>query len=200
MLALIVATPMTGCSIGAEDSPRTWSDWDRFKEPPESSTTGVERIFLLSDRFDGESEAALTTVMRDLQEGVNAYRGILDVLFRGPTSDEFQQGLGSSIPAGIRVLDPQPRIEQDAVVVNLSEDLTTALGDNLIDALAQIVWTICERPEVRQVRILIEGEAVSLPRSDGTLVDRPLTPFDYPGYVTSSRPDFPGIVPHSSTG
>ena len=182
---------VASCSIGAEDSPRSWSDWDRFEELPQSSTDGVERIYLVEDAPDGGT--TLTTTRRDIAEGVNPFSGILDVLFNGPTSTEAREGLSSRIPSGLSVIGT-PRLEQDIVVVDLSRELTNVLGDDLITALAQIVWTVGERPRVRQVRIFVEGEELSWPTADGTLVSRPLTPFDFPGFVTTSQPLFPGII------
>lgn len=193
------AVLLSGCSIGAEDSPRTWSDWDRFDELPQGSSSGVERIYLIDSRAEEQGSAKLTTVKRDVDENTQPYEAILDVLFEGPTSNEAGSGLKSSIPAGLVVIS-EPQFGQGTVQVDLSEELTTALGDNLVDALAQIVWTLCERPETVQVRILVEGRQISWPRADGTLIDRPLTPFDFPGFAATSQPDFPGIIePPSSS-
>lgn len=190
---------MSGCSIGAEDSPRTWSDWDRFDEFPQGSSSGVERIYLIDSRAEDQGSAKLTTVKRDIDENSQPYAAILDVLFEGPTSSEAGSGLKSSIPAALIVMS-EPQFGQGTVQVDLSEELTTALGDNLVDALAQIVWTLCERPETVQVRILVDGRQISWPRADGTLIDRPLTPFDFPGFAATSQPDFPGIIePPSSS-
>jgi hypothetical protein len=198
-VAAVIATvfavfAVSSCSIGAEESPRTWSSWDRFEEPPESSALGVERIYLLSSQDTSINSAAqLTTVKRDIDKDMNSYRAILDVLFLGPTSEETAQGLKSSIPVGLSVIN-DPKFDQGTVLVDVSEELTTSFGGNLVDALAQIVWTLCERPGTRQVRILVEGRQLSWPRADGSLVDRPLTPFDYPTFANTSQPDFPGII------
>lgn len=185
---------VSSCSIGVEETPRSWSSWDRFDEPPESSTLGVERIYLLTtEQNSSGSDAPMTTVNRDIDPGINAYRAILEVLFKGPTGDETEQGLRSSIPIGLSVVG-DPKFEQGTVLVDLSDELTASFGDNLVNTLAQIVWTLCERPGTRQVRILVEGRQLSWPRADGTVVDRPLTPFDFPGYAITSQPDFPGII------
>lgn len=190
---------VSGCSIGAENSPRTWSEWDRFDELPQGSTSGVESIYLIDSRAEERGTAKLTTVKRDIDEDSQPYEAILDVLFEGPTSSEAGSGLKSSIPAGLIVIG-EPQFGQGTVQVDLSEELTSALGDNLVDALAQIVWTLCERPETVQVRILVEGRQISWPRADGTLIERPLTPFDFPGFAATSQPDFPGIIePPSSS-
>ncbi|MFM8855632.1 MAG: GerMN domain-containing protein [Actinomycetota bacterium] len=187
------AVLLSSCSIGAEDSPRTWSDWDRFDELPQGSSSGVERIYLIDSRAEEQGSAKLTTVKRDIDENSQPYAAILDVLFEGPTSSEAGSGLKSSIPAGLIVIS-EPQFGQGTVQVDLSEELTTALGDNLVDALAQIVWTLCERPKTVQVRILVDGRQISWPRADGTLIDRPLTPFDFPGFAATSQPNFPGII------
>ena len=190
-LALSVSCVLGACSIGAEDSPRTWSDWVEFEQLPENSPTGVEHIYLLSSRFDDNPK--LTAVNRDPDGDGDVYRGILEVLFRGPTSDEARQGLKSSIPNGVSLFE-SPRRESGTIVVNLTEELTNAIGNDLVKALAQIVWTISDLAQESQVRILVENRAYPLPRADDTLVDRPLTTFDYSGFVETSQPDFPGII------
>lgn len=185
----------SGCSIGVDEEPRAWSNWDRFDDPPEGSQAGVERIYLIDSRSDQTGLGTMmTTAPRGLPKGVTPYRGLLDVLFEGPTSDESKRGLKTSIPSGI-LLNGEPGIEQrGTIVIDLSEALTTALGDNLVNALAQIVWTLCERPEVRQVRILIDGRRLPWTRPDGTVLERPLTPFDFPAFAIASQPDLPGII------
>lgn len=184
------------CSIDVENSPRTWSSWDRFEELPESSASGIERIYLLtreSQGSDSTTGAVLASVKRDIDERINPYRATLDVLFKGPNSDEVGKGLESSIPSGLSVV-ADPRFEQGTVLIDLSDELTKVVGKDLINSLAQIVWTLCERPETRQVRILVDGRQQPWPRADGTLIDRPLTPFDFPGFAITSQPDFPGII------
>lgn len=191
---------VSGCSIGAEEAPRTWPNWDRFEDPPESSALGVERIFLLATEAASSANPALmTTVTRDIDQNVNSYRAILDVLFKGPTGEEAERGLKSSIPLGLSVIG-DPKFEQGTVLVDLTPELTGSFGDDLVDALAQIVWTLCERPGTRQVRILVEGRQLSWPRADGSLVARPLTPFDFPGFAVTSQPRFPGIIDTSASG
>lgn len=185
---------LSNCAIGVEDSPRAWSDWDRFDDPPQGTTSGVERIYLIDDQREAtDADAILASVKRDIDDDTRPYGAILDVLFEGPTTAEANQGLKSSIPVGLTVMS-EPQFGQGTVQVDLSQELTTTLGDDLINALAQIVWTLCERPETRQVRILIEGRQVPWPRADGTLVNRPLTPFDYPEFAVTTQPDFPGII------
>lgn len=194
MVALAFALTMSACSIGVEESPREWSNWDRFDEPPEGSQDGIERIYLIDGRTDADGAGAMTTVQRSLPDSTSPYRALLDVLFDGPTLDEVARGLRSGIPSGTAVIGVPGIEQQGTIVVDLSGQLTSALGNDLSDALAQIVWTLCERPEVRQVRILVDGRALSWSRADGTTLNRPLTPFDFPESAIASQPDFPGII------
>lgn len=186
---------LAGCSIGPEESSRTWSNWDRFEEPTETAQPGLSRIFLVDGRQNGTPEGAMmTSVSRELPTNTAPYRALLEALFKGPTSEEAARGLKSSLPVDITV-EPEPTMEQSGIlVIDLSAQLTTALGDELTNALAQIVWTLCERPEIRQVRILVEGRRLPWTRSDGTVLERPLTPFDFPAFAIASQPDFPGII------
>ena len=71
--------------------------------------------------------------------------------------------------------------------------MQAASGEDLIDALAQLVFTSSELDGVRQVRILVDGTGQLWPVGDGTLSSQPLTVYDYPGRVATAQPDYPAI-------
>ena len=67
-------------------------------------------------------------------------------------------------------------------------DLSSSFGDirsgDQILALGQIVYTLTGQPGIGGVRFTVEGEPVTVPLSDGTLSDDPL-----------SRDDFKALAP-----
>ncbi|HWJ97478.1 MAG TPA: GerMN domain-containing protein, partial [Acidimicrobiales bacterium] len=67
-------------------------------------------------------------------------------------------------------------------------DLSSSFGDirsgDQILALGQIVYTLTGQPGIGGVRFTVEGEDVTVPLTDGTLSDDPL-----------SRDDFKAIAP-----
>ncbi len=66
-----------------------------------------------------------------------------------------------------------------------------ATGATLVDALAQIVFTLSELTNVRGVRLQVEGADQEWPTGDGSLSDAPLTVFDFPERNPTSQPDYP---------
>jgi spore germination protein GerM len=60
-------------------------------------------------------------------------------------------------------------------------------------AVAQIVATASEIDGIEQVRIQIDGENQVWPVGDGENTGRPLTVYDYPGFIESSQPAYPAI-------
>lgn len=158
---------------------------DRSATP--ASGTGVGRVYL--QRSDATGRSTLVAVQRDLDDPLGAVQALLD----GPTATEQEQGLLTAIPRDTR-LNSARFVSTDTVRVDVTDDFFDATGDDLVSSLAQLVLTLCEIEGVQQVVVVVDGTARDWPRGDGTLTDRPLTEFDYPGRATSSQPAYPGIV------
>jgi len=79
------------------------------------------------------------------------------------------------------------------LTVDTSDQLLSLSGPGLIDAVAQIVFTASEVPGVQSVDLLVNGQREPWPASDGELQTKPLTVYDYPGFVESTQPDFPAV-------
>jgi spore germination protein GerM len=67
----------------------------------------------------------------------------------------------------------------DTVTVDLTAALVEVGGQEQILAVAQIVLTATAVPDVARVRLLLEGQAVEIPRADGTLTSDTLRSTDY---------------------
>lgn len=195
---LTLASIATSCSFGAESAPRTIPSRQRgslsigFGSP--LSLDGEVRIYLPRSDADG----ALGSVGRTIEEPDDDLLlfELIEELMAGPTDDERNRGYESAIPPGIRVIEVTPA--GDRVTIDLSGPLTSLPTDELIAALAQIVYTVSEGFFIREATITIDGAEVSWPRQDGTLTDRPLTIFDYPTAAITSQPAYPGIIPVES--
>ena len=66
-------------------------------------------------------------------------------------------------------------------------------GTDLIDAVAQIVYTVSEIDGVHEVAISVEGAPQRWPTADGSLQSTPLSVYDFPGLVSSAQPDYPAV-------
>jgi spore germination protein GerM len=77
--------------------------------------------------------------------------------------------------------------------VDASKELLQLSGNDLVDALAQIVFTASELDGVHAVKILVEGAEQQWPAGNGELQSEPLTTYDFPGRVASAQPAYPAI-------
>ncbi|MEZ5216328.1 MAG: GerMN domain-containing protein [Ilumatobacteraceae bacterium] len=58
------------------------------------------------------------------------------------------------------------------VYLDVNDALYSLSGSTLVDALAQIVFTMVELPEVSRVQLLVDGEPQEWPTGDGSLSRR----------------------------
>ena len=192
-LATSACLSMAACSIGADTSPRDLGPADRpeLSTPTDagaSAATGTARIYLLRPS-DTTNSGQLQAVQRDV---IEAPLALLTALLAGPNSGELDQQLRSAIPAGTTVRSAELR-DGGIVEVDLSSDIQLLSGDVLIDAIAQVVFTLSEIDGVRGVRIAVDGASRQWPAGDGELQSDPLTVYDYPGLMVSAQPDYPAL-------
>ncbi len=192
--ALVLAAAMTvSCGVQPDDQARVIGESDRrdLSSPAaldEGQPVGDTRIFLLAS-----PQAGVRTLLRAVTRDVApAPASALEALLAGPTGTEQTLQLRSAIPQGTQVL-AAAFVAPGTVAADLSGELFEATGDELIDAIAQIVFTVTTLDRVVRVQILVEGEAKQLPRGDGQLVAGPLTVFDFPERLASSQPDYPAV-------
>jgi hypothetical protein len=183
-----------GCAIQPDSAPRDIPDELLERELPVETAAGgpargSDRIFLLAP--DG-AEQPLRTVQRDTGGDAET---LLTELISGPNPAEFEAGYRSAVPATL-VLDS---IEVDGGVVQLdvNDALLDLSGGELIDAVAQIVFTASEIPNADSVLIRVDGATRELPDGSGVQHRGPLTTYDFIGYAESAQPPFP--VPPTPT-
>jgi spore germination protein GerM len=98
-------------------------------------------------------------------------------LLAGPTRDEVQVGLRTSIPK--RAIGRIGNVAEHTVTIDLNAPFTEVSGPSQTRALAQIVLTMTSLHGVTHVRFLLDGEPVSVPRLDGTVTRKPVRRADY---------------------
>ena len=74
-----------------------------------------------------------------------------------------------------------------------NKEALVCAGRLLIDAVAQIVYTVSEIDGVHDVAITVEGAPQRWPTADGSLQSAPLSVYDFPGLVTSAQPEYPAV-------
>jgi spore germination protein GerM len=87
---------------------------------------------------------------------------VLQALLQGPSAEEQRQGLISLIPPGTRILSRTTTVRGNTAYINFSEDFmfNTYGVEGYAAQLRQIVWTVTEFSNVKDVQILVEGRRV----------------------------------------
>lgn len=193
-LGLVVALVglLTGCGISADDAPR---DIPPAEQRPLAVATdrnagaarGTARIYLLGPTGNGQA-VALQPVARDAVETPTA---VLGALLDGANAAEAARQFRSAVPAGTELRSASLR--SGVLWVDLSPQLLQLSGGDLVDALAQIVFTASEIDGVQGVWVLADGREQQWPDGNGELQSDPLTVYDFPGLVASAQPDYPAI-------
>lgn len=86
---------------------------------------------------------------------------IVSALLAGPRG-WIAPAVRSEIPEGTELLDPA-EIVDGVVTLNFSREIRGASQESLRTLVAQVVWTLTERPEVRAVRLLVEDSPLAVP-------------------------------------
>jgi spore germination protein GerM len=187
-IALVLG--VSACSISEDAAPKDIPEDQRgnFGElATGDAAIGGSRIYLLSPAGT-DDQSFLRAVQRS--DATNPEE-LLDSLVAGANGDESADGLTTAIPADLVIA------EASTVGTRLTIDINDALNGlsdrGLRQALAQIVATSSEIDQVQQVRLRVNGQNQGWPTGDGEVTDRPLTIYDYPGFLESSQPDFPAL-------
>lgn len=191
LTVLVAVFSTTACGLGADDTPRTIAESDQrplVDVSPGLVSAGTGRVYL--ERTDETGRSLLVAVARQISTDPVA---VVNALLVGPTDDEQQQGLGTAIPPDT-FLTSARYTATDMVRVDLTNDILESTGDDLVSALAQIVFSLGELSGVERIDITVDGQAQDWPRGDGSFTSEPLTVYDYPGRASSSQPAYPGYV------
>ncbi len=184
---------IAGCGLQADNSPRDIRPVEQTSTRDATSTTrpraGLSaKIFLLSAGAAGQP-ITLVAVRRDVDATPKAR---VEALLAGLTTDEQQQRLQTALAPGTELIDAEVR-PSGLALIDLSSEFVAVSDEILVDAVAQLVFTVCELPGVDRVQILIQGQPQDWPRGDRTLTASPLTTFDFPGYNPTTQPAYPAV-------
>jgi spore germination protein GerM len=191
-LALAAGVLVTSCGIGGDASPRDIPQADQrdiggVLDLVGAVATGTARIYLLAPTGSGRS-STLQPVARNVPE---LPATVLAALFSGPNADELSKQFRTALPVDTHLLSA--RSQGTTLRVDVSKELLRLTGDDLVDALAQIVFTASELDQVRSVQILVEGVGQQWPAGNGELQTAPLTVYDFPGREATSQPAYPAF-------
>lgn len=181
VVAVLLAVAMAAgvaCGVPEDDGARPIASDDvpfdlLDRRPPETSTTVPPRsssvnVFLVRNE-------RLAAVERELPT-TGGVRAALAALGRGATDEEAAQGLRSAVAAetvsGVE-------LEGSVAVVDLAASFANLDTTEQLLAIAQVVYTATEQPDITAVRFRLDGRPVEVPTDAASLASRPVTRDDY---------------------
>lgn len=180
--AIVTVLVLTGCSIHSESAPRlldpSAAPFREIGQSPTPLPTGVARALVYLIR-DGQLVAVVRRVPAPAAAG-----DVLAALLGGPNSRESDAGLTTSVLSDLTLgTQPTPATgspARETVYVNLPTSSGTDSGrsDEVLE-YAQVVLTLTSLPAISSVVFLRDGQALDVPRADGSLAHGPLSRGDY---------------------
>ena len=148
---------------------------------------GTSRIYLVAPSEAGDP-SLLRSTLRDLPAGATP---LIKSLLAGPNEEELALRLVTNIPQETQLLST--RASGDVLFVDVTPEITELSGEQLVLAVAQIVFTASEVDGVRAVRLQVAGEDQRWPKGDGETREGALRIYDFPGLVQSAQPPYPAV-------
>lgn len=176
---VLLAVVLTACGVEPQDRP------EAIAVPAEPSSSGgtapgtggveVTVYFVRGTRLD--------TVERRAPDDSAA--SALELVAAGPSRAEVLSGLRTALGPQLVSVD-DPGLAGGTAELILSPEFAGVSGGNQLLAVAQVVFTVTERPGVTQVHFSSAGAPVEVP-TDAGLTDAPVGRADYRS-VTPQRP------------
>jgi len=125
------------------------------KEKEKPVQTRDRAIYFANVGSDGQ--ILHSKVTRKIPVSDSPMQDALNVLLAGPTAEELSRGLVNLVPRNTRILSATVR--GNTAYISFSEDfLFNTFGvEGYVAQLRQIVWTVTEFQNVKDVQILVEG-------------------------------------------
>jgi hypothetical protein len=181
-VAVVLVTAVGACGLPHDAGP------DSVALPVELTSTTSTSTTLPAQETTERSlylvqESLLAEVERQIEVPATQER-VWAQLLMGPTPDEAEDGIRSSLPAGLQIIDSV--ITGDGnMVIDLNAAIDDIEGTTLVQAVAQLVYTGTEF-DANGVQFRVDGLWRALPAGDGTVTPvegdqapKPLTRFDY---------------------
>lgn len=173
----ILAVALTGCAVHPSDRAESVADDDvpyallDPHAPPVVAVPGGTAISVCLVASDdhlvvGQRELDRTPKLLDILRSLGAV-----------TDQEAARGLGTALSSVELITDVT--LAGGTATVHLADNATKNLAPDPLTGTAQIVCTLTNQPGVGLVRFEVSGNAVDVPRADGSLTGDPVTRDDY---------------------
>jgi hypothetical protein len=171
VVVLVALVLLAGCGLSAgRPAEPVAVPTGRSDGPGPAPTAGWREIDLYF--VDGARLAAVSRRVADAGPQRAA-----ELLLTGPTRSEAAGGLRTALAPQAVSVSSGP-VDPGTVTVTVGRQFTAMAGSNQLLAVAQLVWTVTQFPQVEGVRFVLEGSLVEVPTDRG-LSGRPV---DRAGY------------------
>ena len=189
---------LVGCGIPSDSSPRDISgtlpaalQQAPTSTPPSPSTRKVNLYFVQDTNGSadgGEILVPVATAVETDAEGLISPQKLVEALIgtRQPSPGTVPQ-LSNKLPADTTVLSAD--VDADGILHLDLSSLGNLQGTPLYLAIAQIVFTVTERPDVSGVIFSIEGTETAVPVQNGTQdAGQSVSRSDFPTFLNALQP------------
>jgi hypothetical protein len=142
--------------------------------PPPAPPVQIRDRNIYFTQIDKDGQILQSRVARKIPVSDTPMIDTLNVLFTGPSTDELGKGLLNLVPHNTRILSATVR--GSTAYISFSEEFmfNTFGVEGYVAQLRQIVWTVTEFPNVKDVQVLIEGKRIDY-LADGIWVGSPIS-------------------------
>jgi len=171
LLALLMTLvgALGACGVPLDNKPREITDRDvRQLVAPTTTTTqpapdgGVSRRVAYYFLRDGSLVEVDAMVDAD-----PTIAKAVDLLLEGPTEDQGNRGLTTSLPPGTELLAARQR--GNTATLNLSSDMRNIGSTSEKEAYAQLTYTVLGTGGINRVHFQIDGKRVAPPTDEGNV-------------------------------
>jgi spore germination protein GerM len=123
-------------------------------------------------------DARLIAAPRTVSADAPTPEAALSALFQGPTTQERTDGLETAIPPATQLV--RITVLDSVAEIDLTDEFQNpAAPEEVLQRIAQVVWTLAGVPGVMSVRFSIDGDPIAVPTDLDAAATRPVTPADY---------------------
>ncbi len=187
IIAVAVGLTLTACGskgpvdvgpVGPGDSPSPTTSPSGSPTPPISPSPSPSSGGTITYQVWFHLGEHLFVTKRTQAATVAVGKAALTALLQGPSEKESAAGVGTSIPAGTKLLGLD--ISSGVATVDLSHEFESGGGTlSMTMRLAQVVYTITQYPTVQSVQFRLDGHPVTVFSGEGIVLDHPVTRDDY---------------------
>jgi len=141
--------------------------------PPTPPPVQTRERAIYFAQVNSDGQILQSKVTRRMPVSETPMQDVLNAMLAGPTADELRSNNLNLIPQNTRLLSATVR--GSTAYLNFSEDfMFNPFGvEGYVAQLKQIVWTVTEFPNIRDVQILIDGRRVDY-LAEGILIGSPI--------------------------